>query len=224
MKTILFTALFFTLFSTSFASLRVTLLDPQKPSPIDSFVEHKMAVLNENSQDIALMVKRQEILIPEGWNVSMCLDLCLPDFIKSEKWSIPADSQKIMSIDIQASSIAEAKLDLQFIDESNDSLLESISLSYPSSEAITPLITPPHKSPILFRQNAQGSYVDFPNFSQFTLQVFNSHGQQLIHLSNQKTDPNNQYFLNLPKLSLTPHFILISTQNQTFQLPFIPLN
>jgi hypothetical protein len=201
------------------STLIIRVLDPEKLSPIDSFVEHKILVKNTSSEPKNLIVTRSEIFVPEGWHVSMCLDLCLPDFVKTERWMIPANSEKVMSIDIKAYSIDKAELRLEFKDE-EDRLLNFLDLSVLSSKSIVATLDLNSSAFIKYQKSSHGIELSFPSLSFFTLSVMDAKGVEIRQILRKPESVTKKYFFDVGDLAVGHYFVKVyqNKKSHTFSL------
>lgn len=199
---------------------------PSKVVEIGTLNEHKVAVHNNSDEEKEVTITRIEHEVPEDWMVTMCLSNCKPPMIKSDDWTIPANSYKKMKVDITPES--EGTATLQFdISEKGGETLNSIMLSYPTQGAVTPISgtnISALKKPLKLTRTGGLYSLAFPAGGSTKMVLYNIKGQKLSVLYDGYVNSDQSISLDLSSFGTGALILKIDQNGSTHAFPIHSLN
>ncbi len=207
------------------APLSFSVETPSQVALLHSLLEHKVAVHNSSDEDKEVTITRIEHNVPADWNVTMCFDLCMPPFLKSGDWTIPAMSSKEMQLDIEPASEGNAVIQLD-IGEKGEDPMSSIMLSYPTegATAIAGSEGAALKKPFRLTGTASHYSLAFPTGGSTRIVLFNMKGQKLSVLYNGHVTSKQSISLDLSSFGTSALILQIKQNESTHAFPIHALN
>lgn len=199
--------------AVSFSVKKASLIIPK-----DKTGEHEITLENKSDEDQEVSISWEKLSMKDDLSVTVCIDLCLPEFVSSTDYTIKASEKVKMKISATPSDTGTGVVQFNIGPKSGD-ITKSLIFTYPT-EGVEAIVLGSSSPKQLFVQRVGNLFtLEMPESGATSVVLVNTKGQLVSELYRNALQGSRTLSVPLPALGTGIYFLAVTNGSLRYSLP-----
>lgn len=188
-------------------------------TPLPKGADHTILLENSSDEDQEITLSWERVAMKDEWELSICLDVCLPPFVTSTDLSIAGEETKEIKIHVTPddSGVGVVQYNVAL---KGDEPVTSLLFAYPTIGEEAVIAAGVDKAPVTFVKR-RGNLLDLnlDEKGRTAVLLYNSKGQEIASLYRSRVTNENTISLAIPTLGAGVYYLHVVNGTSSYALP-----